>query len=95
MSSTDDGTLTIGTIDRTKTADEDKDTTTLEVYAVKDGVQSNSIFLNFSTPTSVEEISVDNNAEAAYYTLQGVRVANPEKGLYIRVRGSKADKVIF
>lgn len=32
---------------------------------------------------------------AEYYNLQGVRVANPEKGLYIRVEGDKATKVIF
>ncbi len=33
---------------------------------------------------------------AAYYNLQGVKVANPAKGqLYIRTSGSKAEKVIF
>ena len=32
------------------------------------------------------------DAEAAYYTLQGVRVNNPEKGLYIVVRGGKASR---
>lgn len=32
---------------------------------------------------------------ASYYTLQGVRVANPEKGIYIVVNGGKASKVIF
>ena len=30
-----------------------------------------------------------------YYTLQGIRVANPDHGIYIRVRGTKTDKVIF
>lgn len=37
------------------------------------------------------------NADAApvYYNLQGVRVENPGKGLYIRVRGNKSDKVLF
>lgn len=34
-------------------------------------------------------------AEAEYFNLQGVRVANPEKGLYIRVEGGKASKVIL
>ena len=33
------------------------------------------------------------NAEAIYYNLQGVRVANPDKGIYVRVRGNKVDKV--
>ncbi len=45
---------------------------------------------------ALDEINVDNSAEAVYYNLQGVRVANPEAGnLYIRVAGKKAAKVIF
>lgn len=40
--------------------------------------------------------TVDAADEApVFYTLQGVRVSNPEKGLYIRVRNGKATKVIF
>lgn len=38
--------------------------------------------------------SDDNNQAPVYYNLQGVRVANPEKGLYIEVRGNKATKTI-
>ncbi len=45
------------------------------------------------TPTAVEGIVVDNNAPAEYYNLQGVRVANPAGGVYIRVSGGKATKV--
>ncbi len=33
------------------------------------------------------------NAEAVYFNLQGVRVANPEKGLFIKVQGNKTSKV--
>lgn len=36
---------------------------------------------------------VEESAPAVYYNLQGVRVANPEKGLYIRVEGNKATKI--
>lgn len=42
----------------------------------------------------VENIEVDENAPVEYYNLQGVKVANPESGLYIRVQGNKATKVI-
>jgi hypothetical protein len=38
---------------------------------------------------TVEEVE----AETIYYNLQGQRVKNPERGIYIRVRGSKATKV--
>ena len=33
-------------------------------------------------------------AEAEYFNLQGVRVANPENGVFIRVEGGKATKVV-
>lgn len=42
----------------------------------------------------VTGVAVD-NAPAAYYNLQGVRVANPEKGIYIVVKNGKSSKVMF
>lgn len=43
--------------------------------------------------TGIEDITVDENAPVEYFNLQGVRVANPENGLYIRRQGGKATKV--
>lgn len=43
---------------------------------------------------SIEEIGTE-NGEAQFFNLQGVRVANPENGLYIRVQNGKATKVIL
>lgn len=43
---------------------------------------------------SVTEIEAE-AGEAVYFNLQGVKVANPEKGLYIKVEGNKATKVIL
>ncbi len=34
-------------------------------------------------------------AEAVYYNLQGVRVAEPQSGIYVKVQGGKATKVAF
>ncbi|MDE6333676.1 MAG: hypothetical protein K2L77_03410, partial [Muribaculaceae bacterium] len=43
----------------------------------------------------VSDIITDNsNAPVEYFNLQGVRVANPENGLYIRRQGNKAEKVL-
>lgn len=42
----------------------------------------------------VEGIAVDENAPVEYYNLQGVRVANPDKGIYIVKQGNKVTKVI-
>ncbi len=45
--------------------------------------------------TGVNNIAVDEaNGEAVYYNLNGVRVANPANGLYIKVQGGKASKVL-
>jgi len=37
----------------------------------------------------------DENAPVEYFNLQGIRVANPENGLYIRRQGNKVEKVIL
>ena len=55
----------------------------------------NGITVNFSDASAVEAIEAeDADAPVVYYNLQGVRVANPENGLYIRVQGNKATKVL-
>ena len=51
--------------------------------------------INYAAAGSgVAEIEAE-AAEAVYYNLQGVKVANPEKGLYIKVEGNKATKVVL
>lgn len=42
---------------------------------------------------SIESIEAE-SADAVYYNLQGVRVANPENGIFIKVAGKKVEKVI-
>jgi hypothetical protein len=44
--------------------------------------------------SSISNIAVDANAPVEYFNLQGVRVANPENGLFIRRQGNKATKVL-
>ncbi|MBR5332616.1 MAG: hypothetical protein IKV32_04905 [Muribaculaceae bacterium] len=43
--------------------------------------------------TGVEAIEVE-EGEAVYYNLQGVKVVNPENGVFIKVQGNKASKVL-
>lgn len=56
------------------------------------------IVCTFTTkPAGIESIFVSDaemNAPVEYYNLQGVKVANPENGVYIRVQGNKATKVL-
>lgn len=43
--------------------------------------------------TGVDDISADVNGQARYFNLQGMPVANPSAGIYIRVIGNTATKV--
>lgn len=47
--------------------------------------------------SGIEDVPADDNSNAPveYYNLQGVKVANPENGVYIRVQGDKAVKVLL
>ncbi len=42
-----------------------------------------------------DAIVSDENAPVEYFNLQGIRVANPENGVYIRRQGAKATKVVL
>ncbi len=45
--------------------------------------------------SAIDNIATDANAPVEYYNLQGIRVANPENGLFIRRQGSTVSKVII
>ena len=48
-----------------------------------------------SASVAVETVKTDENAPVEYYNLQGMRVVNPEKGVFIKKQGSKATKVVL
>lgn len=48
----------------------------------------------YTGASGVDEIISADDAEAVYYNLQGVKVANPERGIFIKVVGNKAVKVV-
>lgn len=45
--------------------------------------------------SGIQNITVDANAPVEYYNLQGIRVENPSKGLYIKRQGNTATKVVL
>ncbi|GEM_PF-1873188 len=46
------------------------------------------------TGSGVDEITVaEGEGEATYYNMQGVRIANPENGIFVRIQNGKARKV--
>ncbi len=52
------------------------------------------IFKASTEDAGINDITVDNNAPVVYYNLQGVQVANPSNGIYIRRQGNKSTKVL-
>ncbi|MDE6793096.1 MAG: hypothetical protein K2J48_08450 [Muribaculaceae bacterium] len=57
-------------------------------------VDLNTLNVTFdTTDTAVEEIGQEDNSPEIWYNLQGVRVDKPQKGIYIRVRNNKTEKV--
>lgn len=43
--------------------------------------------------SGVSDVAVDSDSAVEYFNLQGIRVANPKGGVYIRRQGSKIEKV--
>ncbi len=60
-------------------------------------IRLNSItFVLTEAASGIESIATEAaDGAAEYYNLQGVRIANPEAGLYIRRQGGKASKVVI
>lgn len=50
--------------------------------------------LKITGSTAVSAIDAE-EGEAIYFNLQGARVANPENGIYVKVQGKKASKVVI
>ena len=51
------------------------------------------ILIEATTETGITGIEAE-NGEAVYFNLQGVRVENPENGIFIRVQNGKAVKIM-
>lgn len=53
-----------------------------------------NIIFDYNENSGIDGIEVDNNVAPEYFNLQGVRVANPDNGIYIVRRGNKVSKEI-
>ena len=66
---------------------------TVKAIAVKAGLVKSAV-ANVELTTAIEEVGVD-AGEAVYYNLQGVKVANPENGIFIKKQGGRTSKVVL
>lgn len=71
----------------------------LGIHATSPRNHYNMYFKNFRIEalvlSGIDDVEVDEDAEAEYYNLQGIRVANPTHGIYIMRRGSVISKVVL
>ena len=65
------------------------------VFTTNVNATINTITVTYDTATAIEEVGVDANAPVEYYNLQGVKVARPENGIFIKKQGSKTTKVVL
>lgn len=63
-----------------------------QTYNLRYNLRTNEIVVWDSTQSGIEGVAAE-VAEAVYYNLQGVKVATPAAGIYIKVVGNKATKV--
>ena len=55
---------------------------------------SAAIYFPGKYESGVESILDSNEQNVRYFNLQGVEIANPETGVFIRVEGNKTNKII-
>lgn len=63
----------------------------------RNGVLTRGFMSNTATiaRSAINEIEEDLDPEAIYFTLQGIRVENPENGVFIKKKGAKVTKVLM
>ena len=59
-----------------------------------EGLYAVNTHLYFTSKAAIDQIESQDNSEAEYYTLQGIRVFNPGKGIYICKKGNKVYKIV-
>jgi hypothetical protein len=56
---------------------------------------SRQFTINIKGASAIEDVTLDENVAVEYFNLQGVKVENPTKGLFIKKQGNKTTKVIL
>ncbi len=71
---------------------------TVSAYSRQEGYHDSAVrrvSLRYSGKAGIADITLDPAGAAEYYDLTGRRVDNPKAGMYIRVQGGRATKVIL
>ena len=89
----DDGTYTglwKYNADNTVMGEDFEGTISFNLFDVAEGLSVKFV----SKGAGIDSVVAEENAPAVYYNLQGVKVANPENGVYVVRQGNKVSKVL-
>lgn len=67
---------------------------TVNIFQFNPGIRLAMYTFDPNGASGINDVTADDNAPVEYYNLQGVKVANPEGGIFIKKQGSKAEKVV-
>lgn len=90
LASDQNGTYSGGTW----TAAEDAESASVK-FDVTTSAKITKMVVTIDQTTGIEDVDAVEEVAPVYYTLQGVKVAQPESGLYIVVRGNKVTKEVI
>lgn len=62
-------------------------------YSVSVNLNTDAIDVDKVVPTAIDSVLAGESAPAEYYTLEGIRVENPGRGIYLRKCGSTVTKL--
>ena len=65
----------------------------IDLYLVVDGNAHK--FTATGVTVGLDKISDDSNSPVEFYNLQGVKISNPQKGIFIKKQGSKTTKLVL
>ena len=68
---------------------------TVNIFQFNPGIRLTKYVFTPAAGGVEDAIATEANAPVKYYNLQGVEIANPENGLFIKKQGAKATKVVL
>ena len=83
-----------GLTDKTWTPSSPTSSVTIGKTATGSNPAIKTLTVYYTDAAGVEEILAADDSEAVYFNLQGQKVANPDRGIFIKVVGGKAIKVV-
>ena len=91
----DDGSTDYNKISSDSTDDRKWQIAEKDEYEINANLLNNTILITPSFTTGIISVESDNVDIPVYYNLQGMKIAAPTNGIYIKIAGNKVSKIIL